>query len=186
MIDYHVKLARFPDEIEAYFQLRQTIFCEEQELFERSDRDEFDPISYPIIAVANPSTEFPQVVGVVRIYESEPGIWYGGRLGVHRDYRRVGRLGKGLIDKAVTTANAWGCHQFLATVQQQNARFFRRHHWYSLKELTICDRPHHLMEADLDYYPPANDQGGGRRTENGGGNRLIPSNLQPSTHAPCP
>lgn len=153
MTSYHFKLARFPDEVEAYFRLRHTIFCEEQELFERGDRDRFDAVAYPIIALANNSNE-QQVVGVVRIYEPEPGIWYGGRLGVHRDYRRVGCLGKGLIHKAVTTANAWGCRQFLATVQQQNASFFRRLHWTSLKELTICDRPHHLMEADLNYYPP--------------------------------
>ena len=154
MTNYHFKLARL-DEIEAYFRLRQTIFCEEQGLFEASDRDQFDDISYPIIALASDHNGREQVVGIVRIYEPEPGIWYGGRLGVHQDYRRAGRLGKGLIYKAVTTANAWGCRQFLATVQQQNASFFRRLHWSSLKELTICDRPHHLMEADLNYYPPS-------------------------------
>ena len=151
-MQYRFQLARSPEEIDAYFELRQAIFCQEQGLFARSDRDESDPISYPIIAVATSDVE--QIVGVVRIYEPELGLWYGGRLGVHPDYRRVGRIGKGLIKKAVTTANTWGCRQFLATVQQQNVPFFRRLHWHSRQEVIICDRQHHLMEADLAYYPP--------------------------------
>ena len=151
-MQYRFQLARSPQEIDAYFELRQAIFCQEQGLFALSDRDESDPISYPIIAVATSDVE--QIVGVVRIYEPEPGLWYGGRLGVHPDYRRVGRIGKGLIKKAVTTANTWGCCQFLATVQQQNVPFFQRLHWHSRQEVMICDRQHHLMEADLAYYPP--------------------------------
>ncbi|HEY9882749.1 MAG TPA: MSMEG_0567/Sll0786 family nitrogen starvation N-acetyltransferase, partial [Thermosynechococcaceae cyanobacterium] len=98
------------------------------------------------------------VLGVVRIYEPEPGLWYGGRLGVHEAYRRAARIGKGLIYKAVTTANTWGCDRFLATVQLQNVRFFQRQHWHSLEELTIHGLPHHLMEADLNYYPPSTEQ----------------------------
>ena len=96
-------------------------------------------------------------MGVVRIYEETPRLWYGGRLGVHPDFRRVGRIGKGLIQKAVTTANTWGCDRFLATVQLQNVRFFTRLHWNSLEEIEVMSRPHHLMEADLEHYP-ATDQ----------------------------
>ena len=98
------------------------------------------------------------VLGVVRIYELEPGLWYGGRLGVHETYRRAARIGKGLIYKAVTTAHTWGCDRFLATVQLQNVRFFQRQHWHSLEELTIHGLPHHLMEADLNHYPPGTEQ----------------------------
>ncbi|VEP18189.1 putative N-acetyltransferase, MSMEG_0567 N-terminal domain family [Hyella patelloides LEGE 07179] len=153
MTKYQFKLALSPTEIAAYYQLRQEIFCQEQGIFQQSDRDEDDTIAYPIIAINNKN----QVVGVVRIYETRSRLWYGGRLGVHQDYRRVGRIGKGLIDKAVTTANAWGCDRFLATVQLPNVRFFQRLHWNSLAEMTICDRPHHLMEAQLNFYPP-NDE----------------------------
>lgn len=150
---YSFKLALSTDEIEAYFRLRYTIFCQEQRLFAGSDIDEVDQIAYPIVAM----TSSNQVVGVVRIYEIEPGIWYGGRLGTHPDYRKGWQIGKGLIYKAVTTANTWGCTQFLATVQPQNVRFFQRLHWRSLQEVTVCNRPHHQMEADLNYYPPANE-----------------------------
>ena len=150
--DYQFKLALSPSHIEAYFLLRQQIFCQEQGIFKTSDRDRYDSVAYPIIAINHDN----KVVGVVRIYETEPRLWYGGRLGVHPDYRRGGQIGKELINKAVTTANAWGCDRFLATVQLPNVRFFQRLHWNSIEEISIRDRPHHLMEAELDFYPPTN------------------------------
>lgn len=151
VMSYQFKLASTPQELDGYFALRRSIFAEEQQLFQGDDRDEIDRFAYPIVAVVEGTGE---VVGVVRIYEAEPGIWYGGRLGTHPDYRRGWKIGKGLIYKAVTTANTWGCRQFLATVQLQNVRFFQRLHWQSLKEINLCDRLHHLMEADLTFYPP--------------------------------
>jgi putative N-acetyltransferase (TIGR04045 family) len=154
---YGFELAIAPREIEAYFALRRAIFCQEQGLFNSSDADQIDQIAYPIVAIDRTLPADQSVVGVVRIYEPEPGLWYGGRLGVHPDYRRAGRIGKGLIYKAVTTANTWGCQRFLATVQLQNVRFFQRQHWDSLEEIMICDRPHHLMEADLAHYPPGQE-----------------------------
>lgn len=160
MNHYHFKLASTSEEIAAYFALRHTIFVEEQQLFQNSDVDEIDNIAYPIIAIHSrnsAATEFEvesdAIVGVVRIYETNAGFWYGGRLGTHPDYRKGWQIGKGLIHKAVTTANTWGCEQFLATVQLQNVRFFQRLHWQSLEEISLCDRPHHLMQADLNFYP---------------------------------
>ncbi len=154
---YTFDLAQTPQDLRAYFQLRRAIFCEEQGLFSEDDRDELDNIAYPIIAIEQDILAGRQVVGIVRIYEAEHRLWYGGRLGVHPRYRRVGRIGKGLIQKAVTTAHGWGCDRFLATVQAQNVRFFQRLHWTSLQEIDICGHPHHLMEADLAFYPPGNE-----------------------------
>lgn len=155
---YSFQLARSEAEMADYFALRQQIFCEEQGLFEGHDRDLIDERSYPIVAIAHEPNQPSRVVGVVRIYEQSPRLWYGGRLGVHPDFRRGWRIGKGLIQKAVTTANTWGCDQFLATVQQQNVRFFTRLHWDSLEETEILERPHHLMQADLVYYPASDQQ----------------------------
>jgi putative N-acetyltransferase (TIGR04045 family) len=149
--NYHFKLAMSEHEIAAYFALRRAIFVEEQQLFSSHDIDDIDAISYPIIAI---NLADAKTVGVVRIYEKAPGLWYGGRLGTHPDYRKGWQIGKGLIQKAVTTANGWGCQKFLATVQPQNVRFFERLHWRSLQEITVLNAPHHLMVADLNYYPP--------------------------------
>ena len=141
--------------INGYWELRSEIFCEEQHLFEATDRDELDDGAYPITAIHHGSSHCGQVVGVVRIVEQQPRIWYGGRLGVQREFRRHNQNGKGLIWKAVTTAHGWGCDRFLATVQIQNVRFFQRLHWLSIDELEIKGIRHHLMEADLSYYLPA-------------------------------
>jgi putative N-acetyltransferase (TIGR04045 family) len=166
---YEFRLALSAADLAGYFELRRRIFCQEQHIFDQDDRDAIDNHAYPIVAVArwtetgdrhmaNHEKMADRVVGVVRIYEEKPRLWYGGRLGVDSEFRRVGRIGQGLIHTAVTTANAWGCDRFLATVQRQNVRFFRRLHWSSLEEIQVCDRPHHLMEADLNYYPPARDR----------------------------
>ena len=150
--------------MQGYWSLRRSIFCSEQHVFETSDRDELDRMACPIAALhhgSEPEAEErsqTQVVGVVRIVETEPRLWYGGRLGVHSDFRRHNQIGKGLIWKAVTSANGWGCDRFLATVQIQNVRFFRRLHWTSIEEIEIRGIPHHLMQADLDYYRPSRER----------------------------
>jgi putative N-acetyltransferase (TIGR04045 family) len=156
MSDYLFKLAKTQPEISAYFDLRHKIFVEEQGVFKGNDVDSIDEISHPIIAVEPDATTL-EVLGVVRIYEAEPRLWYGGRLGTHPDRRKGWQIGKGLIYKAVTTANTWGCDRFLATVQIQNVRFFQRLHWDSIEEVEIHGIAHHLMQADLNYYPAGNE-----------------------------
>ena len=150
---YSFKLAQSAEEIQGYFDLRRAIFCEEQGVFVEDDRDAVDATAYPIVAIDYAAPLAESVVGVVRIYEQGPRHWYGGRLGVHPDYRRAGRIGQGLIYKAVTTANTIGCDRFLATVQLQNVRFFQRLHWDTLETIDLHGLPHHLMQADLSYYP---------------------------------
>jgi putative N-acetyltransferase (TIGR04045 family) len=144
--------------MQGYWQLRRTIFCQEQHLFEEHDRDDRDDRAYPIAAIHPGASQFFGVVGVVRILEEKAGIWYGGRLGVNDSYRRQNQIGKGLIWKAVTTAHGWGAQRFLATVQLQNVRFFERLHWHSLESMDIRGVRHHLMEADLAYYQPVSQR----------------------------
>jgi putative N-acetyltransferase (TIGR04045 family) len=150
-------LARVADEaweLEGYYRVRRAIFAEEQALFESSDLDENDAHATPIVATSQIAGMPDEVVGVVRIYESEPGLWYGGRLGVCREYRRRGAVGAALIFTAVSTAHAWGCRRFLATVQAQNVRYFEHHHFRPLEALELRGRPHALMQAELGAFPP--------------------------------
>jgi len=146
--DFIFRIARTPEAMLGYWDLRRAIFCDEQKIFRGDDRDELD--------------------------ERQPGVWYGSRLGVAADFRSVkkispgvamrnhqpvyrglGALGAGLIYKAVSTAHALGCREFLATVQHQNARFFQRLHWEPLEELELFGIQHVKMRADLEYYRPA-------------------------------
>jgi putative N-acetyltransferase (TIGR04045 family) len=141
-------------QIGAYFELRTRIFAEEQRLFEASDRDAFDASATPIVALSRVAGMADEVIGVVRIYEKTPGAWYGGRLGVCERYRRRGAVGKALIECAVSTAHAWGCQRFFATVQERNVRYFEHYSFRALETLDLCGAPHWLMEADLGAYPP--------------------------------
>lgn len=140
-------------QISGYRELRRAIFAEEQGLFQGCDFDEHDDHALPIVATSQIAGMADQVVGVVRIYCSEEGTWYGGRLGVRREYRRFGAVGTALITAAVSTAHALGCERFLATVQLANVRYFERHHFQPLHEVTLLGRPHQLMQADLGQYP---------------------------------
>ncbi len=172
--DFVFKIARTREELDGYWKVRRDIFCEEQGIFQHSDRDKVDEHGIPIVCETLIAGMEDSVVGVVRIDEREPGVWYGSRLGVAADFRSVkkispgvamrnhqpvyrglGALGAGLIYKAVSTAHALGCKEFLATVQHQNAKFFQRLHWEPLGELELFGLKHVKMRADLGYYRPA-------------------------------
>lgn len=172
--DYRFKLGTSPQDLRGYYDLRRRIFCDEQHVFVSDDRDEIDRDSIPLVCTSILAGMDDAVVGVVRIDQREPGVWYGSRLGVDPRYRRVrrlspgvqvrnhqpayrglGALGAGLIYKAVSTAHRLGCETFLATVQHQNARFFERLHWTPIGESVLHGIRHVHMQADLNFYPPA-------------------------------
>ncbi|WP_092603312.1 MSMEG_0567/Sll0786 family nitrogen starvation N-acetyltransferase [Ralstonia sp. 25mfcol4.1] len=154
---YRVRWAEEQWEFEQAYALRRAVFCEEQGIFQGDDRDAVDDAAQLLVAVEISDGQVDskgQVVGTVRIHESEPGVWYGSRLAVALQHRRQGRIGATLIRLAVSSAHALGCSRFLAHVQSQNVPLFRRLHWSTLAEEVLLDRPHHLMLADLNYYPP--------------------------------
>ena len=139
-------------EIVAYRRLRRRIFCAEQGLFRDDDGDAVDDCATPLVAVSNVAGMPDEVVGVVRIWESEPGQWWGGRLGTHPEHRGDRTIAPGLVRLAVGTACRRGCRRFRATVQVQNVRLFERLHWTVTGEADVRGRPHALMEADLSHY----------------------------------
>lgn len=153
MSDFTCRIARGLEERAAYHELRREIFCAEQGLFQGSDDDALDAQAFPIVCVDQRS----RVVGVVRLWEESPGVFRGGRLGVHPELRTEGSIGRRLVQHAVGTARAWGARRFFATVQRANVPFFRRLHWRTLEELDLRGWPHHLMEADLDRYAPTDE-----------------------------
>jgi len=151
---FQVKFAIDAWERAAAAALRRQVFCREQGIFAEDDRDAIDEIAIPIVAVSFLGVAPDAVVGTVRIHEAEPGVWWGSRLAVAAEFRKVGALGTALIRLAVSSAHARGCTRFLANVQSQNALLFRRLHWHTIEEIDLHGRPHHHMEADLAHYPP--------------------------------
>lgn len=134
--------------------LRREVFCGEQHVFSEDDHDALDKVAIPLVAVSLLGITADEVVGTVRIHQDDAETWWGSRLAVEKRYRRLGGVGAGLIRLAVSSAHARGCRRFLANVQSQNSALFQRMHWRSLSQFEWHGRPHHRMEADLDYYPP--------------------------------
>ncbi len=152
--EYQIKYATAPWEQAGAAALRRAVFCREQGLFDTDDRDDIDAVATPIVALSMLGVAADAVVGTVRIHEDAPGQWWGSRLAVAADHRRVGPLGAALIRLAVSSAHARGCMRFFAHVQSRNVPLFRRLHWHSQDEVTLHGHPHHRMEADLSFYPP--------------------------------
>jgi putative N-acetyltransferase (TIGR04045 family) len=155
--DFLIRAAAQPWELDGVRILRRQAFVTEQGLFAQDDHDEIDQIAMPLAAISTLAGEADQVVGTVRIHEASPRVWYGARLTVARSHRRVGRLGAELIRLAVRTACGRGCDQFLAQVQMQNVKLFKRLHWTPLREIEAHGVPHMEMQADLSFYPPIPD-----------------------------
>jgi putative N-acetyltransferase (TIGR04045 family) len=137
--------------------LRRKVFCDEQKIFSGDDRDAIDEVATLIVAISSFAVASQEVVGTVRIHQVEPGIWWGSRLAVAAEYRKISALGSSLIRLAVSSAHARGCRRFYAHVQSQNAPLFRRLNWDTIEEMVLHGRPHHFMRADLNHYPPIAD-----------------------------
>jgi putative N-acetyltransferase (TIGR04045 family) len=152
--EYRIKWTTLPWEAEEAHKLRRAVFCIEQGIFVGDDRDEIDERAQQLVAVSCIAGMPEQMVGTVRIHQEAPGVWYGSRLAVHAAFRRHGKIGATLIRLAVTSAHALGCETFLAHVQSQNVPLFRALHWDALEQEMVHGRSHHLMQAQLDHYPP--------------------------------
>jgi putative N-acetyltransferase (TIGR04045 family) len=153
---YQIKFATEKWEMRGAAALRQQVFCVEQGLFAGDDRDAIDDVAIPIVAISLFGVAADAVVGTVRIHRhpEDPGVWWGSRLAVTGQYRRLGAVGAGLIRLAVSSAHARGCHTFLANVQSQNADLFHHMHWRTLDKVELYGKPHHMMQAELEFYPP--------------------------------
>src|SRR5260221_5160798 len=93
--DFVFKIAQTQLELEGYWALRRAIFCQEQGIFHESDQDTVDERAIPIVCASLVAGMEDLVVGVVRIDEREPGLWYGIRLGVAEEFRSIKKLNPG-------------------------------------------------------------------------------------------
>ncbi len=158
---FRLKHASEPWERQGAAALRRRVFCEEQRVFAHDDSDALDETAIHLVALSSMAVLVDEVVGTVRIHETEPGLWTGSRLAVEDGYRRVGALGTALIRLAVCSATTFGCLRFTAHVQAQNELLFRRLGWHRLAAVELHGIPHVHMQADLAAYPPLADALGG-------------------------
>jgi putative N-acetyltransferase (TIGR04045 family) len=150
--DILIKVVTEDWERRQYYQLRQLTFCQEQNILPE-DRDQHDFKALAIVAIAQMYGLHDRVIGAVRIFPDQQQQWWGGRLCVDPVYRYQHAVGKALINAAVSTAKQLGCQAFWATVQIQNEAYFHKLSWRSIRTLQVAERPHVLMQAQLEAYP---------------------------------
>jgi putative N-acetyltransferase (TIGR04045 family) len=133
-----------------HYAVRQAIFVEEQQMFHGTEVDEHDrdPETVHLVAVV---AETGAVVGAVRCYPAGDDVWYGGRLAVSAEYRHhPAAIGPNLCRLAEASVIERGCRRFLAYIQIQNVRFFKRLKWTAVGEpMEYHGQPHQLMAASL-------------------------------------
>ncbi len=130
------------EEKEKAMALRRQVFVEEQGLFADTDEDEYDRRALHLVARCN-----NRLIGTVRLYHLEEGIWMGGRLAVSPDYRHNG-IAPLLVKKAVELAHKNGASKFMAWVQDQHKQFFLHlGWWYTGNKKLIAGKEHLLMQA---------------------------------------
>jgi putative N-acetyltransferase (TIGR04045 family) len=147
------KIAETAAEYRGHLAVRHAVFVEEQRLFHETDVDEHDRHAIPLVAV---DRRTGAVAGAVRCYTTGDGVWYGGRLAVLPSYRHsAASIGANLCRLAEATVIAHGCREFLAYIQTQNVRFFRRLGWQVIGDpVPHHGQPHQLMAASLAAREP--------------------------------
>ncbi|MDZ7695532.1 MAG: MSMEG_0568 family radical SAM protein [Deltaproteobacteria bacterium] len=139
--------SRTPQELDAAFAIRETVFVQEQQLFETSDRDAHDQKSIHLVA-----KQGHEVIGTVRVFPAGDGNghWIGGRLAVKKGLRSSG-AGELLVKHAVSCVKDQGCTRFTAHIQAENVPFFEQLGWRGIEPVAPhFGRPHQLMAADLE------------------------------------
>lgn len=142
--------------IDGHRALRHTVFVDQQQMFERTDRDDTDDDAQTVVLVARDS-ETGSVLGGVRVhpYEGQGAIgwWRGSRLVVDPGCGRAGAgIGSRLVRAAVALGVSRGALRFDATVQLDKVRFFERLGWRHLDQATVRGVPHALMLAPVDRF----------------------------------
>jgi putative N-acetyltransferase (TIGR04045 family) len=135
--------------LRAYREMRRRAFVEEQRLFTRDDRDEWDehPATIYLAALASDGS----VLGGVRLHPARAGgadlgWWRGSRLvAASGPGLRRGEIGGALVRAACGRALEAGAIRFDAHVQAAHAPFFTRLGWETIRPAPIGGAPHLLM-----------------------------------------
>ena len=153
--EFRIKFAASRWEREGSYALRRAVFCEEQGIFQTSDRDETDDYAIPIVALSMLGVASDRVVGTVRIHEEAPGVWWGSRLAVEN---RISPDRRDRCDadpsRGVVRSTRWAAKPFSPTCKRRTGRCSVRCAGSTIDEIDLHGRPHLKMRADLSAYPP--------------------------------
>ena len=132
------------------------VFCDEQRMFDGDDRDAVDDDGHPDrrdLAAWRRRRRRGRHRAHPRGGDPASGGARGSRsTGEYRRHRRDRRRADPA--RGVLGPRARLPHVSRATCRARMSPLFRRLHWRTLEEVELHGRPHHVMQADLDFYPP--------------------------------
>lgn len=109
-------------EFKAYYALRYHILREPLGQHPGSEKDDYEPISIHFMAVDDQTHE---IVGVVKLFEKDPGIGQFSHLAVAEAYQRKG-IGRMLIDAVEQKAREIGYHKLGTLTRLTATGFYER------------------------------------------------------------
>ena len=144
-----IKTPKTREDFKAYYALRYKLLREPWGHPKGTEKDDYEPISEHFMAVDEKTGE---VVGVIKLFEKEPGVGQVSHLAVATEYQRKG-IGKFLVDAVEQRAREQGYKTIGAMARVTATSFFERH-GYRIAGLPI---PHlgttHLVWVEKELKP---------------------------------
>ena len=152
---WYIERADGRRDLDAYRDLRRSVFVQEQGLFTGSDGDDTDDDQRCVVLLARSGDG--TVLGGVRLAPAlegaDIGWWIGGRLAVAAPARHQSHgVGSALVRAACGHAESAGAIRFDATVQAANEDFFTRLGWETVRPCVVAGAPHVLMRWPIDRF----------------------------------
>jgi N-acetylglutamate synthase-like GNAT family acetyltransferase len=115
-----IKTPTTRDEFKAYYAVRYKVLREPWGHPKGTEKDDYEPISEHFMAVDDQTRD---VLGVVKLYEKEPGIGYVSHLAVASEHQHKG-IGRLLIQAVEARARALGFHSVGTMARVTATAFF--------------------------------------------------------------
>lgn len=136
------------EDLRWHHDIRRAVFVDEQRIFARNDRDEYDGAARTVHVLGRYDG---QPAGAVRLFplDAAADVWQGDRLCVLPTFRTSG-VGGPLVRYAVASAGAAGGTAMVAHIQLPNVRFFEHLGWSIDGDMELyLGLPHRRMRITL-------------------------------------
>jgi len=110
------------DDFKAYYALRYRILREPWGQTRGTEKDDYEPISSHFMAVDDESCD---VIGVVKVFEREPGVGWLSHLAVHEQRQRQG-IGRQLVQTVEEDARRQGFKVLGAMSRLNTTEYFEQ------------------------------------------------------------
>jgi len=143
-----IKVPKTKEDFEAYYDLRYRVLRKSLRQPKGTEKDDYEPISYHFMAIDD---ETGEVVGVVKLYEKEPGVGQLSHMAVAEDRQGQG-IGKIMVEALEAKAREIGFKKYGMTARENVIGFYEKcgHHVAKLSYVLHGQVQLWWMEKDLE------------------------------------